>query len=69
MIRSFPDGFKPYRGSRKAELVQRFSDRLRRRHDQAAFCHLRDRADKSAKAVKAAAELRWRDAHMGYHNG
>ena len=65
MIRAFADGFKPYRGSNKAARVQRFLDRLERRHDQATFCHLRDRAEKSAKAVKAAAELRWRDLHRG----
>ncbi|MEE8607464.1 MAG: hypothetical protein V3S55_07670 [Nitrospiraceae bacterium] len=61
MNRVFQEGFKPYRGSPKAERVQRFEDRLSRRFDQATFCHLRDRADKSAKAVKAAAELRWRN--------
>lgn len=65
MNRVFQEGFKPFRGSPKATQVQRFADRLERRHDQVTFCYLRDRADKSAKAVKAAAELRWKDAHHG----
>ena len=65
MNRVFQEGFKPYRGSGKAARVQRFADRLERRHDQATFCFLRDRADRSAKAVRAAADLRWRDAHRG----
>ncbi len=65
MNRVFQEGFKPFRGSPKAERVQRFADRLSRRHDQAAYCFLRDRAERSAKAIRAAADLRWRGVDRG----
>lgn len=61
MTRLHPEGYTAPIRTRTTSHAQRFEDRLRRRFNQAAYCWLRDRIETSSKAVRAAADLRWRN--------